>query len=86
MSAAATRSVFRSMSAARSSAARLAGGAKPKAARSPFRITTQKPLSSRIFRDEVRLRRFVASVSHCYCLCIAHFNALRHSSLLRLDS
>ncbi|GMP72380.1 hypothetical protein CsSME_00030444 [Camellia sinensis var. sinensis] len=53
---AAARSVFRSTSATRNAVARLAGGAKPKAARSPFRIPTQKPLSSRIFRSPVEMR------------------------------
>ncbi|KAF5944383.1 hypothetical protein HYC85_018460 [Camellia sinensis] len=53
---AAARSVFRSTSTTRNAAARLAGGAKPKAARSPFRIPTQKPLSSRIFRSPVEMR------------------------------
>ncbi|XAR59180.1 hypothetical protein NMG60_11014874 [Bertholletia excelsa] len=53
MSAAAVaRSVFRS-SAVRSAGARLAEGAKPKAPRSPLRLPTRKPFSSRIFRSPV---------------------------------
>ncbi|CAN4084102.1 unnamed protein product [Withania somnifera] len=48
----AARSVLRS---ARISAERLAAGAKPKAAPSPFRIPTQKPLTARIFRSPVEM-------------------------------
>ncbi|XP_052183509.1 protein NUCLEAR FUSION DEFECTIVE 6, mitochondrial-like isoform X1 [Diospyros lotus] len=55
-SAAAARSLFRSTASARSAVARFSGSAKPKgAARSPFRVPTQKPLSSRIFRSPVEM-------------------------------
>ncbi|GMY39784.1 protein NUCLEAR FUSION DEFECTIVE 6 [Fagus crenata] len=53
-SAAAARSIFRSCSSsARSAAARLAPEAKAKAARSPFRIATKKPLSNLALRSEM---------------------------------
>ncbi|XP_057472041.1 protein NUCLEAR FUSION DEFECTIVE 6, mitochondrial-like isoform X2 [Actinidia eriantha] len=52
---AAARSLFRSASSARSAASILVGGAQPKAATSPFRFPTQKPLSSRIFRSPVEM-------------------------------
>ncbi|KAA8515221.1 hypothetical protein F0562_018400 [Nyssa sinensis] len=52
--ASAARSFLRS-TAARSAAARLSAGAKSKPAQSPFRISTQKPLSARIFRSPVEM-------------------------------
>ncbi|GFY91896.1 hypothetical protein Acr_08g0002920 [Actinidia rufa] len=55
MSAVAARTAFRSATSARSAAAKLAGGAKPKAVPYPFRVPTQKPLSSRIFRSPVEM-------------------------------
>ncbi|CAK9187557.1 unnamed protein product, partial [Ilex paraguariensis] len=55
----AARSVFRSTSV-RNAAARLASEAK--AARSPFRITTRNPLSSRIFRCPVEMSACVESM------------------------
>ncbi|XP_059658845.1 protein NUCLEAR FUSION DEFECTIVE 6, mitochondrial isoform X1 [Cornus florida] len=59
--AAAARSVVRSNSA-RCAATRLTAGAKPKPARSPFRIPTQKPLPSRIFRSPVEMSCAVESL------------------------
>ncbi|KAK9051689.1 hypothetical protein SSX86_028317 [Deinandra increscens subsp. villosa] len=59
--AAGARSVFRNASAftsVRSAASRISAGAKPNAAsaaRSTFRIPSQKPLSHRIFRSPVEM-------------------------------
>ncbi|KAK9268218.1 hypothetical protein L1049_010661 [Liquidambar formosana] len=60
MSLAAARSVVRSASV-RNAAARLSAGAKP-AARSPFSLPKQKPLSHRIFRSPVELSCCVESM------------------------
>ncbi|XP_051133866.1 protein NUCLEAR FUSION DEFECTIVE 6, mitochondrial-like [Andrographis paniculata] len=53
MATVAARSVLRS--AARGASARLSAGVKPMAAASPLRISSQKPLSARIFRSPVEL-------------------------------
>ncbi|KAG8365506.1 hypothetical protein BUALT_Bualt18G0112100 [Buddleja alternifolia] len=56
MASVAARSILRSAATfSRSSTARLAAGVKPTAAPSPFRISSQKPLSARIFRSPVEL-------------------------------
>ncbi|KAG8385519.1 hypothetical protein BUALT_Bualt03G0053700 [Buddleja alternifolia] len=59
----AARSALRSAStSARGAAARLSAGVKPRAAPSPFRVTSQKPLSARILRSPVEMRS-VSAVS-----------------------
>ncbi|CAK9181851.1 unnamed protein product [Ilex paraguariensis] len=59
MATIAARSVLRSAtSSARTAAVRLTAGAKTKAPCSPFRIPTQKPLSTRIFRSPVEMSSF----------------------------
>ncbi|KAL6542825.1 hypothetical protein OROHE_010345 [Orobanche hederae] len=56
MSTVAAMSVLRSAATtARISAIRLTGGVKPRTAPSPFRISSQKPLSARIFRSPVEM-------------------------------
>ncbi|KAK6154740.1 hypothetical protein DH2020_008988 [Rehmannia glutinosa] len=56
MATVAARSVLRSATtSARSATARLSAGLKPRAAPSPFRISSQKPLSARIFRSPVEM-------------------------------
>ncbi|KAL8460491.1 hypothetical protein ACS0TY_031365 [Phlomoides rotata] len=56
MASFAARSAFRSVaSSARSSAARISAGVKPRASPSPFRISSQNPLSARIFRSPVEM-------------------------------
>ncbi|KAL6553260.1 hypothetical protein OROGR_007102 [Orobanche gracilis] len=56
MSTVAAMSVLRSAAtSARISAARLTGGVKPRTASFPFRISSQKPLSARIFRSPVEM-------------------------------
>ncbi|XP_060203025.1 protein NUCLEAR FUSION DEFECTIVE 6, mitochondrial-like isoform X1 [Lycium barbarum] len=50
------RSLLRSATTSgRTAAGRLAGGTKPKASSSPFRIPSQKPLTARIFRSPVEM-------------------------------
>ncbi|KAK2995007.1 hypothetical protein RJ640_030054, partial [Escallonia rubra] len=71
--AAAARSVLRSATtSARSAPIRFAAGAKPKAARSPFRLPTQKPLSQRIFRSPVEMS----------CVTMLPFHTATASALL----
>ncbi|KAH1147542.1 hypothetical protein GYH30_042607 [Glycine max] len=74
------------MSAASRSAgaANLAAGARPRLARSPFRLPKQTSISNRVFRSEF-LRGIDASLSQCYCFRIAEFDALCVSPLLWLD-
>ncbi|KAL3615100.1 hypothetical protein CASFOL_040761 [Castilleja foliolosa] len=57
MSTFAARSFLRSAttSVRSATAARLSGSVKPRAAPSPFRISSQKPLSARIFRSPVEM-------------------------------
>ncbi|KAL6558283.1 hypothetical protein OROMI_018633 [Orobanche minor] len=56
MSIVAAISVHRSAATtARISAVRLTGGVKPRTAPSPFRISSHKPLSARIFRSPVEM-------------------------------
>ncbi|KAL6538659.1 hypothetical protein OROGR_012647 [Orobanche gracilis] len=56
MSTVAAMSVLRSAArTARISAVRLTGGVKPRTAPSPFRISSQKPLSVRTFRSPVEM-------------------------------
>ncbi|XP_057764446.1 protein NUCLEAR FUSION DEFECTIVE 6, mitochondrial-like isoform X2 [Salvia miltiorrhiza] len=52
MASFAARSVLRS---ARSSAARISVGVKPRTSPSPFRVPSQNPLSARIFRSPVEM-------------------------------
>lgn len=52
MAAFAARSALRSAtSSARSATAKISAGVKPRAAPSPFRVSSQSPLSARIFRS-----------------------------------
>ncbi|CAA3000218.1 protein NUCLEAR FUSION DEFECTIVE 6, chloroplastic/mitochondrial-like isoform X3 [Olea europaea var. sylvestris] len=63
MAAVAARSCLRSATtSARSAASRFSAGAKPKAASSPFRTSSQSPITARIFRSPVELRS-VSAVS-----------------------
>ncbi|PIN08583.1 hypothetical protein CDL12_18832 [Handroanthus impetiginosus] len=56
MATVAARSVLRSAAAStRSATARLSAGVKPRVSSSPFRISSQKPLSARIFRSPVEM-------------------------------
>ncbi|GER36431.1 nuclear fusion defective 6 [Striga asiatica] len=56
MTSFAARSILRSAStSARGAATRISAGAKPRASPSPFRVSTQKPLSARIFRSPVEM-------------------------------
>nr|WDA42973.1 nuclear fusion defective 6 [Fagopyrum tataricum] len=50
---AAARSIFRSSSSVRNAASKFASGTKPSP--SPFRLPTNKPLTSRLFRSPVEL-------------------------------
>ncbi|KAL8518271.1 hypothetical protein ACS0TY_009584 [Phlomoides rotata] len=56
MSAVAARLLLRSAAgSARTATARLSAGVRPKAIPSPFRVSSQKPLSARIFRSPVEM-------------------------------
>ncbi|KAH6775254.1 hypothetical protein C2S52_012815 [Perilla frutescens var. hirtella] len=56
MAAVAARSALRSATtSARSATARISAGVKTRAAPSPFRVSSQNPLSARIFRSPVEL-------------------------------
>ncbi|KAL6574022.1 hypothetical protein OROHE_001564 [Orobanche hederae] len=56
MASFAARSVLRSATAsARGATARIAAGSKPRASPSPFRISSRKPISTRVFRSPVEM-------------------------------